>query len=478
VNSVAEALALVQCAPDITEGLTGAELAVALWDLDSWLRPDQRFPSRPFSSFGFVGGRGFGKSFAIACQFNARVETGLIKAPALMGPNADRVDEVQIDFLVDTSPPWFKAERRNGSVIWPNGVTADVFTSLEPERPRSGNYDVSWLCELVDWDTSRMRDAFANIVTATRVGEQPYVLWDTTSKGKNAVIQQLLASNRADPTANIIRRGVSFDNPMLSRAYLRRLCSMWGDRNSRRYREEIYGEVFTEAAGALWEQCWIDNNRVTSRGEVELTIIGLDPALSARADADETGLIVASRDKRRHEYVDRDLSGRHTPEQWATIIVDECQRGAAGVVVERNHLGDTPRDLIKVHAANRGMRLEVLGKDEPFPMRRAGVVFVREVVAASSKGHRAQAPAALYHQGLVHHVGVHDELELEQTTWEPDSKKSPNRLDACCYAIAELAGVRFDESPDARVEVHAAAKAQTQLRQSLLGIGANRRVGY
>jgi phage terminase large subunit-like protein len=39
----------------------------------------------------------------------------------------------------------------------------------------------------------------------------------------------------------------------------------------------------------------------------------------------------------------------------------------------------------------------------------------------------------------VHHVGVHDALEDEQTTWIPDAgMRSPNRIDALVWALTEL----------------------------------------
>ncbi len=51
---------------------------------------------------------------------------------------------------------------------------------------------------------------------------------------------------------------------------------------------------------------------------------------------------------------------------------------------------------------------------------------------------RAEPVSALYDDGLVHHVGVFDELETEMTTWRPGDSESQNRMDAMVWVISEL----------------------------------------
>ena len=77
-----------------------------------------------------------------------------------------------------------------------------------------------------------------------------------------------------------------------------------------------------------------------------------------------------------------------------------------------------------------------------------GVIYVKEAQARSSKESRAEPVAALYEKGLVVHVKGADlsELENEWTTWDPESGKSPNNLDACVWALWELAGLAADEA--------------------------------
>lgn len=474
-KGIAPAYALAHIDPNWFDRLSDIDRLVAAFDFDLWLRPEQRVPTHDFNSCGWIAGRGLGKSFAAAIEINRRVQAGECRAPALMAPNESRVQEVQVKFLVDTSPPWFKAEAYSGSVRWPNGIEATAYTPEAPGRPRSGNHDLSWLCELVDWAPTTRLDAFQNLATATRVGKAQ-IFWDTTSKGKNEVIQYLLAECERDPIANVVRRGSSFDNPLLSRKYLRKLCSQYV-RGSRRYNEEVLGLSYAESAGALWCQAWLDDNRIAAPPvNPELVLVSIDPSLSDGPEADEAGVAVLARDRRKHIAVLDDLSGRQKPEKWAAAAVERCMRDATGVLYERNHAGDMPRDLITLAARERGLRVEVLGEKQLFPPRRAGTIYIKSITSRADKGTRAEAPAACYQRGLVHHVGTFELLEAEMTSWEP-GMKSPNRLDAVAQGVTELAELRDGEAKrDTARDIEAAARLQKDLRAAL-GHGG-RRLGF
>jgi phage terminase large subunit-like protein len=475
------AYALAHFNPEFFASLSDAERLVLPYCYDLWLRPEQRIPRGDWSYYGFICGRGFGKSLAISVEINRRVMAGESRSLALMAPTETRVDEVQVQFLIATAPPWFKPIRHNGGLEWPNGVRAELFTPLAPDRPRSGNYDLSWLCEIVDWiHTGRML-AFNNITTATRVGRNPQVIWDTTSKGKNDVIQKLMAMNKADPRAYPIQRGAMFDNPLLSRIYLRTECAKYSGRQAA---EEIEGKVFAESAGALWQQKWIDDHRRSVRPtNPELRLVSIDPALSDHEDADETGFSVGSRGGDSHAYIEEDLTDKMKPEVWGDLAVQKCaDEGCAGVVIERNHLGDSATYAIKSRATNRGLSIEVLPRwgtkeCQPFPVRRPGVIYVREVVSSTSKTTRAAGPAVETEAGRVHLIGSLADLELEFTTYVPGVARSPNRYDAAVHLVTELRGLWEESAPaNPKADLVEAVKAQELLRAGLLGIG-RRRVG-
>jgi phage terminase large subunit-like protein len=429
------------------------------------LRPGQILPPDNWRSYGFLTGRGWGKTHGIATEIHRRVQAGEIHAPALIAPTIKRVAEIQVNALLDTASPWCQCEAYQGGVKWENGVVAEATTS-ELERPSSGsNYDFVWCTELVRWNPSTRRKALDDITTACRLGPRPQYVWDTTSSGKNELIQWLLDRHSQSPTTHRLVRGTLFENPILSGQYVRDEIKKYQP-GTRRYDEEVLGMSFQEEAGALWEQAWITNNRVAdwplARG---VCVLGLDPALSGDPTADEVGIAKALR--LGQDIYLTDLSGKMPPEDYASIIVRECQRDAAGVVVERNHVGQHARDLIRVHAKLAGMRVELLpDPKKPFPARRPGTIYMREIVTHTSKETRAAPAAALYKAGIVHHAGELARLEHEQTTWEPGTRRSPNRLDAAVFAVSELGEVSRPARPDVRRDIRTANSVAKNMRST------------
>lgn len=459
--------------------LSDAERLVLPYMYDLWLRPEQRPPAHDWRFCGLISGRGWGKTMAIAIEINRRVEYGEARHVALMAPTERRAVEVQIKALIDCAPPWFRPVRHNGGLLWPNGVRAVVFTPEAPDRPRSENIELAWCCELVDWQHNTRREAWDNIATATRIGSAQ-IFWDTTSKGKNDLILAREAEHASDPNTYPILRGTTFDNPMLPRKYLASVCAQYAV-GSRRYNEEILGRVYAESQGALWQQAWLDDRRVaTPPSDPELRLVGLDPAMSDRPDADETGIVVASR-ARGHVYVEADLTGRYKPEVWGDIAVQQCaDRGASGVVLEVNHGGDPLVSNIRARAKTRGLEVRMLGQDAnvTFPRRHPQRIYVRPVVARSHKIVRAVGPATETEAGRVHIVGTLPELETEFTTFEAGTAKSPNRYDAAVYVITELAELMRDRPRgQASENVISAVAAANDLRDRLRSMGRGRRIG-
>lgn len=463
--------ALAYLAPDVLDTLPRDLRALLVSSLALSLRPEQRIPRDAWRSYGFLTGRGWGKTHAIAVDLHERVRDGSVRRPALIAPTLDRVSEVQVSALLASASPLCPCEAYAGGVRWANGIVAEAATA-EVERPSSGsNFDHVWMTEIVRWPASTRRAAFNDITTACRVGAARYV-WDTTSSGRNEVIAFLLEQHERDPDTHRLVRGTLFDNPLLSRTYVEDEARKYG-RGTRAYDEEILGLVFASAAGALWEQTWIDTYRAHARPIAPTCVLlGLDPAGSGDPSADEVGIAKGYRDAAGHVYLE-DLSGRMSPEAYATIVVRECQRDAAGVVVERNHFGQHARDLINVHAKLSGMRIELLPDvKRAFPARRPGTIFVREIVSHTSKETRAAPAAALASAGRLHHVGELPALEHEMTSWVPGTRRSPNRLDAAVFAACELADV-VRSAPPRGDGIDAVAEANRRLAR----VGRPRRLG-
>jgi phage terminase large subunit-like protein len=470
------ALILTQIDPGWLGALSDAELAVTAWsDVTLWLRPEQHIPAHRWSTCGFTGGRGFGKSMAIARWLNARVMAGLETSIALAAPNDDRVDEVQIKALINYAEPWQRPERYHGGLRWPNGCEAIAYSAEAPERGRGDNMSLSWCTEIVAWRPGTREDFFKNLYTATRVGEARMV-WDSTAKGRNEVRTLLEEWHDSDPMAHVIVPGTTFDNPLLSTAYLR---GQWRSYAGVRREEELGGKSFRESAGALWKQSYFDSSRVAEAPALEWTVVCVDPATSTDESADETGIMSGGRARDGHAYVTCDASGRLGPNEWGDKAIDlahPSRPGAGRIGIERKKIGDNAAFVIKSRAENRKLRTRMIGKDEPWPAWDPTCIFIREYNPQEGKGARAEGPAAETEAGRAHLVDPDPasprfaDLEKECTTYVPGTtKRSPNRLDAFAYLVTELRELRLDSPPDHARDAAAAVAMQAALDARLRG---------
>lgn len=450
---------------------------------DLWLRPEQQLPRHNWRYCVLRAGRGWGKTFVAAVYVNGEVEAGRARSVVLMGINEDRVDEVQIKSLIEAAPPWFKPVRERGGLTWPNGVRAEVFTPEAPEAVRSQNADLAWLTEIVGWSQSTRKRAFDNVTTATRSGRAQIIV-DTTAQGVNDVITELNVMCERDPHINVRIDGTTFDNPMFSPEYLRSEALKYVE-GSRRYQEELEGKDFGQAAGALWDEAGIKaTRRPLPPSDPEVVLIGLDPAYSDQANADETGIIAASR-KAGHVYWTHDFSGVMDPEVWAALAIETAvELKATGFVIEVNSTANLVPTILKSAAKShvtpahpQGLALEKVELDKPFPARRPGKLFYKMIVSRSDKYARAVGPSGETKADRLHVCGQLPNLEAQLVSVAPDAKgKSPGAYDAAIHVANELAGLTRPDKP-APPPVTDAANAVAKLNAQLAAAAASRRVG-
>ena len=166
-----------------------------------------------------------------------------------------------------------------------------------------------------------------------------------------------------------------------------------------------------------------------SRSDFTRIVVAVDPAVTATEDSDDTGIIVVAR-------------GPHQP---STCKIPFCP--GHGYVLDDKTCHELPADAMKVAitAYDLWQADRVVGETNNggdyigtvLHAIRAGVPY-STVTASRGKQLRAEPVSALYEQGRVHHVGNFPELEQEQATWTPDSKWSPDRLDALVWGLTFL----------------------------------------
>jgi predicted phage terminase large subunit-like protein len=139
---------------------------------------------------------------------------------------------------------------------------------------------------------------------------------------------------------------------------------------------------------------------------------------------DESSIVVAGEgegpDGELHAYIIDDRSLRGTPNQVMNAVAAAFHKWQADcVVIETNQGGEWIRNTLRT-------------VDSSIP--------VREVHASKNKVLRAERVSALFEQGRIHMAGEFGELEDELCQLMPGEVpvRSPDRADACVYAIFEL----------------------------------------
>lgn len=172
---------------------------------------------------------------------------------------------------------------------------------------------------------------------------------------------------------------------------------------------------------ALWARDTLTRNRL-ARGDIpplRRIVVAVDPAVTAHAGSDETGIIVAGCDANGHAYILDDLSGVMPPAQWAARAIDAYHSYQADrVIAEVNQGGDLVEQTLRAIDPS---------------------VAYKSVRASRGKVARAEPVAALDSSGRVHHVSVFEKLEDQMCSFDPlHPAGSPDRMDARTWAVSEL----------------------------------------
>ena len=79
-------------------------------------------------------------------------------------------------------------------------------------------------------------------------------------------------------------------------------------------RQELYAEILDDFEGALWNYTMLEDCRVTKEHLPEMTkiIVSIDPAVTANANSDETGIIVSALGEDERYYILEDKTGKYS----------------------------------------------------------------------------------------------------------------------------------------------------------------------
>ena len=397
-------------------------------------RPEQLPPEGSWRVWLLMAGRGFGKTRCGAEWVRAEVKAGRRRI-ALVAPTAADARDVMVEgesgilaISPDHERPLYEPSKRR--LTWPNGAIATTYSADEPERLRGPQHDAAWCDELGSW---RFPEAWDMLMFGLRLGTDPRIMVTTTPRPT-----RLIRSLVDDPKTAITRGTTYANRANLAGAFLDQIVKKY--EGTRLGRQELNAELLDDVPGALWNRGLIEAARPPMGfvlPDLVRVVVAIDPAASSGEDADETGIIVAGKDKDSRGYVLADLSGHYTPTEWARIVVSAYRaHGADRVVAEINNGGEMVEATLRVVDDN---------------------VAYTGVHATRGKVVRAEPVAALYEQGRIRHMGAFTQLEDQMCEFTPDldrskpkrdptdpsslgkgGRASPDRADALVWAFTEL----------------------------------------
>jgi predicted phage terminase large subunit-like protein len=390
-------------------------------------RPNQLPPEGDWRIWLLLCGRGFGKTWTGARYLIEKAQTSPGNY-AVIGPTIAATRRVCLEGdsgIIEALGPSFNRRtqynRSTGEITLDNGSKIFAYSADAYERILGANLSGAWCDELAAWD---YEEAWSRgLMPALRKGDAQVVV--TTTPQSKPLVRSLV---KRDDGSVVVTRGSTYDNrDNLSNAAIEELRIRY--EGTRLGRQELLGELLEDVEGALWAIGDIDAHRVSDLPEMTRIVVAVDPAVTATADSDETGIIVAGKGIDGRAYVIADRSCRVSPTEWAQRVVNTYEEFHANLIVaEKNQGGDLVETILR--QVNAGLP-------------------IRTVVAKKGKALRAEPVAALYEQGRVSHVGPFDKLEAQMTEWVPDSgQSSPDRVDALVYAIMEL-GIGNGSTADA-----------------------------
>lgn len=382
-------------------------------------RPNQQIPGKAWHTWLIMAGRGFGKTRTGAETIRCWATKGHYKNIALIAASLGEARTIMVEgqsgllnIHTEEECPKYIPTRRQ--LHWKNGAVATLFGAEAYEQLRGPQFDCAWIDELAKFRKAEF--VWQQLQLCLRLGSDPRCIITTTPRPIK-LIEQLIKTPGVVTT-----RGTTFDNAEnLAPGFLDHIQKQF--LGTRLGAQELYAELLTQTAGALWHRDMILYQQPPENADgtlkLERIVIAIDPATTHHEGSDETGIIIAGLDSAKQAYVLEDLSGKFSPGDWGQRVVAAYWRHRADRVVAEVNKGG---DLVE----------RILTSIDP------SIAF-KAVRATRGKQTRAEPIAALYEQRRVFHQRPLTALESQLCDYVPGiTSKSPDRLDAMVWAITDL----------------------------------------
>ncbi len=364
-----------------------------------------------------LSGRGFGKTRTGAewVKYWARQGTEHI---AIIGQTKGDVRDTMIETgesgIMKISDPWFMPEYQSSKrrIVWPNGVTATIYSGDEPDQLRGPQHSKAWVDELAKFRYPQ--ETWDMLELGLRLGDNPQVVTTTTPR-PIPIIKRLIADEQTSITT-----GSTYENKdNLSPRFIERVIERY--EGTRLGRQELYGQVLDDDPRALWNREMLETSRTVEHPPLHRIVVAVDP----QASSGQTGIIVVGVGKIvgvDHLYVLDDVTPAEgvRPDTWGRAAVTAYHKWEAdALVAEVNNGGDMVESVIRTVPGSSNVNYQT-------------------VRATRGKYTRAEPVSALWEQERGHMVGYYDDLEDQLCTYVPGETDSPDRLDALVWGATLL----------------------------------------
>lgn len=387
---------------------------------EAWADPGQLPPDgEGWRTWLLMAGRGFGKTRAGAEWVHQLAMPRRGTRIALVGATIAEAQAVMVEgrsgliAAARSHGVRLKWEPSRGRLTWPGGTVAELFSGDSPEGLRGPEHHYCWADELAKW--RRPREAWDNLQMGLRAGRRPRALVTTTPKPLR-LLSEIEGDRRTICTGGPTERNLS-----LPKQFLAIMRESYG--GTRLGRQELDGELLTEAEGSLFPRALIEAARSERPPTFDRIVVGVDPPAGAGANSDACGIVVAGQwEKRAYVLADLSVQGLR-PEGWARAVAAAAEEwGADRVIAEGNQGGAMVEAVLKA-------------ADVHLP--------VRMVHARRGKSARAEPMAVRFESGTAFFAGRFDALEDELAGLMAGGGydgpgRSPDRADAMIWALWAL----------------------------------------
>jgi predicted phage terminase large subunit-like protein len=215
-------------------------------------RPNQ-IPQADFSEYGFMAGRGFGKTRIGAEWLGAKAYGTRNTYCAVICPTFSDVKHTAFEGesgLLNVIPEALIKRYNSSDLVLElkSGTTIRGFTSEKPARLRGPQHEFIWCDELAAWQNAE--ETWDMAMMGLRLGRAPKVVWTTTPRPVELVRKLIVPK-----AGRVIISGATFDNKAnLPERFFEQLEQYEGTTIGR---QELYGELIDPEESGVIKRSWL-----------------------------------------------------------------------------------------------------------------------------------------------------------------------------------------------------------------------------